>query len=105
MGAVVMAAAMRKERRTVEAFERAGATSPERAQAPNEIGVEMHGLGWRRVIDQAIVREAAPGRYYLDVPSWIATRRMRTRRVLILLVVVVALAAWYYGPWHAVSAR
>jgi hypothetical protein len=51
------------------------------------------------------VREAAPGRYYLDVPSWLAVRRMRMRRLLIALVVVVALAAWYYGPWHAVSAH
>jgi hypothetical protein len=105
MGSVVMAAAMRKERHTVEAFERAGATSPERALTPDEVGVETHGFGWRRVIDQAIVREAAPGRYYLDVPSWLAVRRMRMRRLLIALVVVVALAAWYYGPWHAVSAQ
>lgn len=104
MGSVVMAAAMMKERRTVEAFERAGATSPERAQTPDEIGVEMHGFGWRRVIDQAIVREAAPGRYYLDVPSWHAARRMRVQRLVILLIVMVALGAWYFGP-HAVSAR
>lgn len=80
MGAAA-AVILMKERRIVEAFERAGATSPASARTPDDLGVDPHGIGWRRLRDHAVVREAIPGadRYYVDVDVWQALRRMRRR--------------------------
>ena len=90
-GAVVLA-----ERRMVEAFERAGATSAATARTPDEVGVETSSLGWRRLTNRAVIREAAPGsgRYYLDREVWQAVRRTRMRLVVIL--VLILLGVWLY---------
>jgi len=69
MGAAV-AVVLAKERRVVDAFLRARATSPERAVAPEDLGVDLGGVGGRRLLRHAALREAAPGRYYLDEPTW-----------------------------------
>ena len=95
MGAAV-AVILIKERHIVEAFERAGATSPDRALTPTDANVDDVGIGWRRLRDRAIVREASPGRFYLDVEVWEATRRTR-RRVLLVLLVVLAAALLFGG--------
>lgn len=83
-----------KERHIVEAFERAGATSPERAVNPADAGVDDVGIGWRRLRERAIVREGSPGRYYLDVEVWQATRRTR-RRIVLALAALLLLAAFF----------
>ena len=90
--AVVVAA----ERRMVEAFERAGATSPASGRTPDELGLDTWSLGWRRLTDRAVIREAAPGtsRYYLDLEVWRAVRRSRRR--LLVVIVVILLGAWLY---------
>jgi hypothetical protein len=93
MGAAV-AIILIKERHVAEAFERAGITSAEKARAPEELGVGMHGIGWRRLVDRAIVRESSPGKWYLDLPSWVATRRLRRRRSLVVFVLVIVAAAF-----------
>jgi hypothetical protein len=100
MGATFVAIAMRKERQTAEAFERAGATSADRARSLDEIGIAAHGLGWRRLTERAIVREAATGTFYLDVPSWHAARRMRRKRGLIIVAVLLLFLVLFYtvGP-------
>jgi hypothetical protein len=101
MGAGMVAVVVIKERHVAEAFERAGATSAERARAPEELGIGVHGVGWRRLTRRAIVREAGPGRYYLDVPSWQAMRRVRRQRSLaLLLVVLLALAYFIWKTQH-----
>lgn len=94
MGAAGVAVILMKERHVAEAFVGAGITSAEKARAPEELGVGMHGIGWRRLVDRAIVREAAPGKWYLDVPSWVATRRMRRRRALMMIVLVLIIAGY-----------
>ena len=38
--------------------------------------------------------EGAPGRFYLDVPSWQALRRMRRRVIFILIGVVLLVLAF-----------
>lgn len=93
MGAAA-AVILMKERRIVEAFERAGATSPASARTPDDLGVDPHGIGWRRLRDHAVVREAIPGadRYYVDVDVWQALRRMR-RRIVLALGLVILMAA------------
>jgi hypothetical protein len=100
MGAAFVAIAIRKERETAEAFERAGATSAERARSLDDIGVAPHGIGWRRLTDRAIVREAATGTFYLDLPSWHAARRMRRKRGLIIVALLLIFLALFYtvGP-------
>jgi len=96
MGAAVAAMAMAQERRIVDAFEREGATSAERARALVDLQLEPRGFGWHMLRRQAIVRETLPGLYYLDLESWRASIAMRRRRALILFVLVAALAAWFY---------
>ncbi|HET7190090.1 MAG TPA: hypothetical protein VFI52_18185 [Gemmatimonadaceae bacterium] len=93
MGAAA-AVILMKERRIVESFERGGATSAASARTPDELGVDPHGIGWRRLRDHAVVREASAGaeRYYVDVEVWQALRRMRRRIVLILGLVILAAA-------------
>ena len=103
MGAAA-AVILLRERQLVEAFERAGATSPDRARSPEALGVDPHGLGWRRLHERAVVREASvgAGRYYLDVEVWQAMRRMRRRMILILLIVIAAafLVFGVVAPWR-----
>jgi hypothetical protein len=38
----------------------------------------------KRLHDSAVIREAAPGLYYLDEEVWIAVRRNRRRRALMI---------------------
>ena len=92
MGAAA-AVILMKERQVVEAFERAGATSPDRATDPANIGVEQGGIGWRRLRDHAVVREASPGsgRYYVDIEVWQGLHRIRRRLIGIVLAVVIVL--------------
>jgi hypothetical protein len=89
MGAAVAVVLMR-ERRVVEAFERAGATSPDRAMPASDFAADESGIGWRRLRERAIIREAAPGRYYLDVEVWQANRRMRHRLAVVMAVLLLA---------------
>lgn len=81
-----------KERQVVDAFMRAGATSANSAVDPSDLSVDVGGSGMRRLIEHAVLREANPGHYYLDLLSWEAVRRQR-RRVLSVILLVVALVA------------
>jgi hypothetical protein len=92
MGAAA-AVIIARERRVVEAFTVAGATSPERARPLDSLGIESDGMALRRLQDHAVIREAEGGRFYLDLPSWQALRRMRRRMAIILLVVILIYAA------------
>ena len=77
-----------KERHIVEAFERVGATTAERARTLDELGdlgVHAHGLAWHALRDRVIVREAGAGRYYVDIEVWQATRRRRRRKLFVVL--------------------
>ena len=82
-----------KERHIVDAFERAGATAPDRALPLADVPVEPGGVGMRRLRDRAVVREARPGEYYADLEVWEALRRTRRRLVVVLLVLVGVLGA------------
>jgi len=83
-----------KERQVVDAFMRAGATSAERAVHPSDLAVDLGGVGGRRLIDRAVLRDGGNGRYYVDVLGWEALRRHR-RRVLSLILLLVALGALF----------
>jgi hypothetical protein len=92
MGAAA-AIILSRERRLVETFEQAGVTSPESARAPDQLNVDTQGLGWRRLRERAVVREAGPGsgRYYLDVEVWEAVSRQRKRMMIVMLVLVAVI--------------
>jgi hypothetical protein len=100
MGAAAIAVINMKEHHIVDAFRQAGATTTESARLPNDLNVPTHGIPWRALVNQAVLREAGGGRFYLDVPSWEANRRSRLRRIAIVAVLVIA-----FGLWIATTRR
>ena len=95
MGAAVTVILI-KERHIVDAFVRAGATRPEHAVLPSDIGVDIDGVGGHRLVKRAVLREADAGRYYLDAPSWEALRGQR-RRILFALLLAIAIGALVFA--------
>jgi hypothetical protein len=89
MGAAVAAILIRREKEVVNDFRAAGATSRESAQSYTAIGLG-ESLGLKRLRDRAVIREAAPGTYYLDEEVWTAVRRTR-RRVATVFLLILAL--------------
>jgi len=88
MGAAVIAAAMRRrEQEVIDDFRAAGATAPDRAQSYNAIGLG-ETLAVRRLRNRAVVREAAPGLYYLDEEVWAAVRRTRLRLLTVFTAIL-----------------
>jgi hypothetical protein len=82
-----------KEKHIVAAFRHAGATSPEKADTPAAIGVDERAA-FHILIRRAVLREAEPGRYYLDEMSWEALRGTRRRRMMLLGVVLLIAVLW-----------
>jgi hypothetical protein len=85
-----------RERQVVDAFVRAGATSAATAAYPSDLSVDIDGIGGRRLVERAVLRAAGEGRYYLDILSWEALRRQR-RRILFVILLLIALGALYLG--------
>lgn len=93
MGAPAIAAVIiRKERELVELFQAAGATSPATAKSLDDVGVEQ---AWplSRLRRRAVVREASPGRFYLDEEVLVAISGMR-QRIILTLVAVAAITGF-----------
>jgi hypothetical protein len=85
MGAPAIAAILRRrERGVVDDFRAAGALSPSTAQSYAAIGLG-ESLAIKRLRNRAVVREAAPGTYYLDEEVWAAVRRTRQRGGIIVI--------------------
>ena len=93
----VTAIILARERRMVGRLRTAGATSAQQARTLEELGISR-GVILRRLRERAVVREAAPDRYYLDEPSWEAVRRGRRRAIHVLgVIVLVVLFALLFG--------
>jgi hypothetical protein len=90
MGAAAAVIIIKKERDLVEHFQRVGAISPQTARARDEIGVDG-GTAWFRLVDDAVVRSADNGRFYIDVLTWEALERRR-KRVRMVALIIAALA-------------
>jgi hypothetical protein len=88
MGAAVAAVLIRREKEVVDDFRAAGATSRETAQSYTAIGLGQ-SVGLKRLRDRAVIREAAPGTYYLDEEVWTAVRRTRRRIATAFLLILV----------------
>ncbi|HJP85620.1 MAG TPA: hypothetical protein VJ852_06500 [Gemmatimonadaceae bacterium] len=92
MGAAAVAAILRKrEQEVIDDFRAAGATSPDRAQSYTAIGLG-DSLAIKRLRNRAVIREAAPGVYYLDEEVWSAVVRTRRRLVVTLLSMIALLS-------------
>lgn len=74
----------------VDRLRAAGAVSPAQARTLDELGI-TRGVILRRLRERAVIREAAPGRIYLDEPSWEAVRRSRRRAIHVLGVIALVL--------------
>jgi hypothetical protein len=98
MGAAAAIAIMRmKEREVVDDFRAANALTPETAQSYAVMGFG-EGRALKRLHDSAVIREAAPGKYYLDEDVWIAVRRNRRRRALMIgLVLAIVVLGFAVG--------
>jgi hypothetical protein len=93
MGAAAAVAIMRRrEQEVVDDFRAAGAISPATAQSYNAIGLG-ESMALRRLNDRAVIRESAPGLWYLDEEVWTAVRRTRRRVALAMLTIVLMLFA------------
>ena len=90
MGAAVAAVLARREREVVEDFRAAGATSPAKAQSYTAMGLG-ESLAVKRLHNRAVIREAAPGMYYLDEEVWAAVRRARARVATVFISVLALL--------------
>jgi hypothetical protein len=87
-----------KEKEIVAACRRAGATNAASARTLAALGVHQ-GVAVDRLKRRAVLREAAPGSYYLDEPSWEALRGIRRRIGLAMLfVILVAFIAFAVLP-------
>ncbi|HMI54871.1 MAG TPA: hypothetical protein VK494_01655 [Gemmatimonadaceae bacterium] len=102
MGAPAIAAILaRREKEVVNVFRAAGATSSEKAQSYTAIGLG-ESMALKRLRNRAVIREAAPGRYYLDEEVWAAVRRTRWRvgtvmvsiLALLLLGILLGIIKW-----------
>jgi hypothetical protein len=84
MGAAGAIAIMRmKERQVVDDFRAAGAVTPSTAQSYAAMGFgETRAM--KRLHDSAVIRETSPGLYYLDEEVWMAVRRNRRRRAVLV---------------------
>ena len=92
MGASVAAIIVAKEKRIIEAFHQAGATVPEKALTLAAAGVS-EGLAVRWLRKHAVLREAGPGVFYVDEPSWRSLRALRRRLAFIVAAIVVGAGA------------
>ena len=83
-----------KERHIVDAFQRASATSPDRAVLPSDLNVHDGRVAWRRLRSHAVLRESheGSGLFWLDVDKWKAVHRMRQRIAFALLLAILAFA-------------
>jgi hypothetical protein len=76
-----------KEREVVDDFRAAGALTPSTAQSYTAMGFgESRAV--KRLHREAVIREVSPGLYYLDEEVWIAVRRNRRRRGIMIGLVL-----------------
>jgi len=88
---MVVHAAAHAERRITRALLAEGADRPATAQPLDVSFVRRRAL--RRLVHSGVVREAEPGRYWLDGAAYDAWRAARLSRVLWMLLVVGVLLA------------
>jgi hypothetical protein len=74
----------------VDDFRAAGALSPPTAQSYTSLGLG-ESIALKRLRNRAVIREAAPGVFYLDEEVWAAVRRTRRRIATVVLAMLILL--------------
>ena len=85
------------ERRIIQQMLRTNALTASTAQGL-ELRRSVDHRRLRRLIGEGVVREATPGRYYLDAPALADHLDSRRRRLLVAWLVLIALA-FAFGSW------
>jgi len=88
----VAAVSQRRQREIVAAFAGAGAINAAHARSPEELGVRDRLHAMRHLQDRGVLHLAAPGRYWVDLAAWEASRQQR-RRMALVIALIAALAA------------
>ena len=83
-----MISILRRERTVVRRFREAAATAPAAARTLDEMQMRRTA-GLRRLRHRAVIREAAPERFYLDEEVWEAVGRSRRRVSIAVLCLIV----------------
>jgi hypothetical protein len=83
--AVAVAAA---QRRVLDYFFAQNAVMPEKAQ-PFITGRRLQQKQFDRMRNSGVIREAKPGLYYVDIPTWHAWRANISKRIVLLILFLV----------------
>ncbi|WP_426687813.1 hypothetical protein [Rhodanobacter ginsengiterrae] len=89
---VINAVMMVKQRAIVRAFERAAATTVATACSPGQLGLKQ-GMAWYPLVQHAVLRCPAEGRYFLDMANWQRLRKRRQRVALAVMAILFGLLA------------
>ena len=85
---MIATTAARAQQRHLDAFRRAGATAPERAQPLAALNVPADST-FDALVAAGVVRDAGGERFYLDEVAVIAHRREEPRRALSVVLAVL----------------
>jgi hypothetical protein len=88
---------VRREREIAEAFQSAGATTPDRAATAATLGVH-EGIAFRILCSHGILQEVGAQRFYLDEPRWESHQAKRRRLGFMIpaIVLLVAIVAFFW---------
>lgn len=90
---------IKREKELAAHFRAAGATSPATAKSFDELRLESN-LHVRRLRSRGVLREAASGRFFLDVPEWDAREKFR-KRMLVAVVLMGIATGYLLTSWMA----
>jgi hypothetical protein len=95
---------VRRQRKIVEQFQAAGATSADRATTAAALGVD-EGMAFKQLRRHAILQEVGEQRLFVDTARWAAHRQRRRRRALIATTTVCIVMGLFFTwaivwrPW------
>jgi hypothetical protein len=86
-----------KQNQYLRRFQEAGAVAPESAMSLEQVGLRDSRM-FQRLVRREVIRQAGPGKYYLDVQAAQAFRTARRERALnaLLIVLVIAVVLIYF---------
>ncbi|HVM72265.1 MAG TPA: hypothetical protein VMT91_10940 [Anaerolineales bacterium] len=80
-----------KQNQYLRCFQEAGAVSPNTAMSLEQAGCQDSRM-FQRMVRRKVIRQAMPGKYYLDVEAARAFRKARRERALTALVIILVVA-------------
>ena len=92
MSSSVAAVIIAKQNRCMRRFQGGGAISPDTAADLAQIGCRDSRL-FRSLVSRGVIRQASPGKFYIDMQSASEFRKNRLLRALTALVIILGIAA------------